>query len=232
MLTHSAQIELRASLSEKTAVLNSELFKNYFNESLKLLFNKMSLISSFNFYLDCFCHYFSIISALSQILKSQSLTVQSLIQLYQCLFQQLNWASLDIINFITLKALFLIQQKIQRRIISENLNDYLSYLELWIWIFSIQIQLESLISSEMTELQILQLLYIYKHLNETDLNSLLFTDLIIHWVWFISDISVYSADSQIHWSSHKEWWLRKIVQNSIQEEIYKQIQHINNQLSA
>ena len=231
-MTHSAQIELRASLSKETAVLNSELFKDYFNELLKLSLNETSLISSFNSYSDCLCHYFSIIFALFQILESQSLAVQSLIQSYQCLSQQLNWASLDIINFIALKASFLIQQKVQRRTISENLNDYFSYLELWIWVFSIQIQLENLILSEMIKLQVLQLLYIYRHLNETDLNSLPFTDLIIHWVWLISDISVYSAGSQICWSPHKEWWLRKIMQNSIQEEIYKQIQHINNQLSA
>ena len=103
--------------------------------------------------------------------------------------------------------------------------------KLELWVSSVEIKLESLISTAENWLKILQFLYWYKHLDEQNLFNLLFTDLILHWVCLISEMKSYNAHSQKRWSPHTEWWMRKLVQNEIDKEMYEHTQTANERLS-
>ena len=67
-----------------------------------------------------------------------------------------------------------------------NSGNFSSYAELLEWVAELQIQLEMLISMKADELQVLQLLYFYWHLNSMNLDSLPATDLIVHQVQLTS----------------------------------------------
>ena len=103
--------------------------------------------------------------------------------------------------------------------------------ELELWVSSVEIKLKSLISTAEDQLKVLQFLYQYKHLDEQNLFNLLSTDLILHWVCLIFRIKSYNICSQKRWSSHTEWWMRKLVQNEIDEEMYEHTQTANERLS-
>ena len=103
--------------------------------------------------------------------------------------------------------------------------------KLELWVSSVEIKLESLISTAENWLKILQFLYWYKHLDEQNLFNLLSTDLILHWVHLILRTKLYNIHSQKRWSSHTEWWMRKLVQNEIDEEMYEHTQTANERLS-
>ena len=103
--------------------------------------------------------------------------------------------------------------------------------KLELWVSSVGVKLESLISTAENWLKILQLLYQYKHLDGQNLFNLLSTDLILHQVCLILRIKSYNAHSQKRWPSHTEWWMRKLVQNEIDEEMYEHTQTANERLS-
>ena len=92
----------------------------------------------------------------------------------------LNQVSLRVVNFMALQASFSVQRKSVRHVLSMNLSNFSSHIELLEWAAELQIQLETLILMKVDKLQVLQLLYFYQHLNSTNLNSLPATDLIVH----------------------------------------------------
>lgn len=79
--------------------------------------------------------------------------------------------------------------------------------------------------------KVLCLLYYYKHLDEKDLKNLLCMNLIIHKVWIAKETKSTSKLIQKRWSAHSEWWLQKIIQNDIKENIYELTELINECLS-
>ena len=123
------------------------------------------------------------------------------LQLSQCL----NYVSISVINSLSLSISFLIQQQINRRSMLSESQIYLSHTELLSWVTDLDIIISNLISMHENELQVLQLLYLYRYLNSINLDSLLSTDLIVHCVWLILSTLSYSAKDQIWWLSHKEW---------------------------
>ena len=96
------------------------------------------------------------------------------------LFLHLNQASLGVVNSMTLQASFPVQQRPVRCVLLVNSDNFPSHMKLLEWVTELKIQLETLISMKADELQVLQLLYFYQHLNSTNLDSLLTTDLIVH----------------------------------------------------
>ena len=109
---------------------------------------------------------------------------------------------------------------------------YPSHAELLSWATDLGIVMGNLIPTHEDELRVLQLLYSYRHLNGTNLDSLPSTDLIVHRVRLTPGTLPYSAKGQIRWPPHKEWWLRKIVQDGMMGGIYERTQHANGKLSA
>ena len=89
-----------------------------------------------------------------------------------------------------------------------------------------------MIPSAADELQVLQLLYSYQHLNGANLDTMPATDLITHRVRLSPDTKPYAARAQIRWAPHKEKWLRKLVQDGMKGGIYKRTQSANGRLSA
>ena len=148
------------------------------------------------------------------------------------LSQHLNYVSISVVNFLSLSTSFPVQQWIDRRSMLSESQIYLSHTELLSWVTDLDIVMSNLISTHENELWVLQLLYLYWHLNSINLDSLFSTDLIVHCVWLILSTLSYSAKDQIWWLPHKEWWLRKIVQDDMMSEIYKRTQHVNDKLSA
>ena len=148
------------------------------------------------------------------------------------LSQHLNHASISVVNSLSLSVSFLVQQQINRRSMPSEPQTYSSHTKLLSWATDLGIVMSNLISTHENELWVLQLLYSYWHLNDTNLDSLLSINLIVHCVWLIPSTLSYSAKGQIWWSPHKEWWLRKIVQDDMIGRIYKRMQHVNDKLSA
>ena len=148
------------------------------------------------------------------------------------LSQCLNHASIGVVNFLSLSISFPVQQQIDRRSMPSEPQTYPSHTELLSWVTDLDIVMNNLISTHENELWVLQLLYSYWHLNDINLNSLFSTDLIVHCVWLTLSTLSYSAKDQIWWLPHKEWWLRKIVQDDMMSRIYKRMQHVNDKLSA
>ena len=133
---------------------------------------------------------------------------------------------------MSLDTSFPVQRWVKQRSIPSDLQAYSSHAELSAWATDLDIVMESLMPISADELQVLQLLYTYQHLNGMSLDSLLSTDLIIHCVCLTPETPPFSVREQIRWPLHKEWWLWKIIQNSMMGRIYEQTQHANDQLSA
>jgi hypothetical protein len=94
----------------------------------------------------------------------------------------------------------------------------------------LKIHLKSMISFEKYS-KIIQLLFHYKYLNSADFTNLFATDLIMHRVRLILKIK-FNFKSQKKWSSQKKWWLRKLIQQEIDEDIYEKIDKWDDKLSS
>ena len=145
---------------------------------------------------------------------------------------RLNPASLGVINLLSLQASFPVQHPLERHPLPDAPDSYPSHAELQIWVEELKVQLGSQIPSEADELRVLQLLYSYRHLNGTNLNSLPSTDLIVHRARLTPGTKPSSAGAQIWWAPHKEWWLWKLVQDGMLSGIYERTQHANGELLA
>ena len=141
----------------------------------------------------------------------------------------LNTIDRDVINVMFLQTSFSVTWRVLR--FSADWVSLSPLNELELWVSSVEIKLKSLISTAEDQLKVLQFLYQYKHLDEQNLFNLLSTDLILHWVCLISEMKSYNIYSQKRWSSHTEWWMRKLVQNEIDEEMYEHTQTANERLS-
>ena len=78
--------------------------------------------------------------------------------------------------------------------------------------------------------EVIKLLYQYRHLNSVDLSDLPETDLIIHRVRLVPGTKPHSV-GQKRWPPHKEWWLRKLVQDGINGGVYEKTGLIDGRLS-
>ena len=95
---------------------------------------------------------------------------------------------------------------------------------------ALKIKLKSLLSSDQKN-KIIKLLYQYRHLNSVNLFDLSEIDFIIHRVKLISETKFHFVD-QKKWFSHKKWWLRKLIQNDITENVYEKTSFIDERLSS
>lgn len=111
-----------------------------------------------------------------------------------------------------------------------SINTHVAFNVLKKWVEIAKLKLDSLISLKETKHKVLCLLYYYKHLDEKDLKNLLCTNLIIHRVWIVKETKSTLNLTQKRWSAHSEWWLRKIIQNDIKENIYELTELINERL--
>ena len=145
---------------------------------------------------------------------------------------RLNQASLGVVNSMALQASFPVQRRPVRRVLSVNSDDFPSHAELLEWAAELKIQLGTLIPTKADELRVLQLLYSYRHLNGTNLDSLPATDLIVHRARLTPGTKPSSEGAQFRLAPHKEWWLRKLVQDGMSGGIYERTQHANGRLSA
>ena len=89
-----------------------------------------------------------------------------------------------------------------------------------------------MISIDENKHRVLILLYQYKHLNSVDLTDLSCTDIILHNVELISETKSYAVKFQKRWLTHIEWWIQKIIQNDIDDDIYEYTQSANERLSS
>ena len=77
----------------------------------------------------------------------------------------------------------------------------------------------------------IRLFYQYWHLNFTDLTDLSSTDLMIHKIKLTSKTKPHSI-LQRRWSFHMKWWLRKLIQNDMKNDIYEKTDLRNERLSS
>jgi hypothetical protein len=94
-----------------------------------------------------------------------------------------------------------------------------SFVEMKSLVLSLNAHLEFLISKERYS-DVIKLLFQYKHLNSSDLIDFSVIDLIMHRIRLTSDTKL-SFRSQKKWSSQKKWWLRKLVQQEVDENVYE-----------
>jgi hypothetical protein len=97
-------------------------------------------------------------------------------------------------------------------------------------IASLKINLRSLISSK-KRTNVIKLLYQYRHLNSENLTNLLITNLIMHRITMKSETKSHFVN-QKRWSSHMKWWMKKLVQDEIEDEVYERTNRITEQLSS
>ena len=121
---------------------------------------------------------------------------------------------------MTLQASFPVTMRVEHPTLSTNSSDYPGHPELKALAKTAEIQLGDLIPSEADELRVLQLLYSYRHLNGTNLDTMPPTDLITRRVRLKSGLKPHSIKAQIRWPPHKERWLRKLVQDGMKGGIY------------
>ena len=114
----------------------------------------------------------------------------------------LNTIDRDVINVMFLQTSFSVTWRVLR--LSADWANLSSLNKLELWVSSVGVKLESLISTAENQLKVLQLLYWYKHLDGQNLFNLLSTDLILHWVCLILRTKPYNAHSQKRWPPHTE----------------------------
>jgi hypothetical protein len=124
------------------------------------------------------------------------------------------------------------QVKLSTRLVNRIRDLFVNsfFAEMKSTMLALRIHLKSLISLE-KYLKIIRLLFHCKYLNSTDFINLFVTDLIMHRVRLISEIKS-SSRSQKKWSPQKKWWLRKLIQQEIDEEIYERIDRRDDRLSS
>ena len=81
-----------------------------------------------------------------------------------------------------------------------------------------------------TRVEVLKLLWQYRHLNSENLNDLFSTDLIVHRVQLQSETRS-SSKSQRRMTAHKEWWLRKLIQKDLEDDVYEYCEAANERFS-
>ena len=120
-----------------------------------------------------------------------------------------------------------------RRVIRSLPQEHQSpeYLEAWASDLKLEPVLGPLIPTYRDRIQVLQLLYQYRHLNKEDLRDLPCTDLITHRVRITPGTKPASAKSQKRWPPHTEWWLRKLVQDGLEGGVYELTEPANGRLS-
>ena len=89
------------------------------------------------------------------------------------------------------------------------------------WASSVGLVLGLLIPSEADRHKVFCLMYHYRHLNETDLIDLPYIYLITHRVRIKPGTKPASNSIQKRWPAHLEWWLRKIIQDSLAGRVYE-----------
>jgi hypothetical protein len=75
------------------------------------------------------------------------------------------------------------------------------------------------------------LFYHYRHLNDIDFTNFSSIDLITHRVILKSSIKFVNNSKQRRWSTHIEWWMRKIVIDKIKSDVYELTKSANEWLS-
>ena len=98
------------------------------------------------------------------------------------------------------------------------------------YVIVLKIKLKSLLSSDRKN-EIIKLLYQYKHLNSMNFSNLSKIDFIIHRIKFVSETKFHFVN-QKKWFFHKKWWLRKLIQNDINENVYEKTNFIDERLSS
>ena len=99
------------------------------------------------------------------------------------------------------------------------------------WASSVGLVLGLLIPSEADRHKVFCLMYHYRHLNGTDLIDLPYIDLITHRVRIKPGTKPASNSIQKRWPAHLEWWLRKIIQDSLAGRVYELTEPANGRLS-
>ena len=94
----------------------------------------------------------------------------------------------------------------------------------------LKIKLKPLLLSDRKN-KIIKLLYQYKHLNSMNFSNLSKIDFIIHRIKFVSKTKPHFVN-QKKWFFHKKWWFRKLVQNDINENVYKKTNFIDERFSS
>ena len=86
-----------------------------------------------------------------------------------------------------------------------------------------------LIFTAKDRINVLRLLYQYKNLNFIELIDLFSTDFIIHRITLLSDTKSHFV-RQRRYSAHSKWWLRKLVDESVKNNIYEQTDQLDEKL--
>ena len=118
-----------------------------------------------------------------------------------------------------------------RRIVRNALNSYSHAEDLKTWANQINLKLRSLISFMKARIEILKLLWQYRHLNNEDFSDLFSTDLIIHRVQLQSRTKS-SSKSQRKMTAHKKWWFKKLIQEDLENDVYEYCETVNERFSS
>src|SRR5215469_630394 len=103
--------------------------------------------------------------------------------------------------------------------------------ELELWAKDVSLSLGPLVPLD-RRIDVIRLLYTYRHLQGGSLDNLPPTDLIQHRVRLQPGTKPKSYARQKRWPPHKEYWLRKLIQDGIQGGIFERTQSANGELSA
>ena len=117
-----------------------------------------------------------------------------------------------------------------RRIIRSIPNSYPHAEDLEAWANEIGLTLGPLIPSMEARIDVLKLLWQYRHLNSEDLSDLPPTDLVVHRVQLQPGTRP-SSKPQRRMAAHKEWWLRKLVQEGLEGGVYEYCEAANGRFS-
>lgn len=109
------------------------------------------------------------------------------------------------------------------------MKNYPSSEELEKWALRVGLKLEPLVPTMEDRLKVLQLLWQYRHLNSEDLTNLPQTDLIVHRVKLKEGVKPFSKP-QRRMPAHKEWWMRKLVQDDLNGGVYEYVEDANGRL--
>lgn len=92
-----------------------------------------------------------------------------------------------------------------------------------------KLKLKSLISIMKNRFKIFKFLWQYKHFNSKNLINLSQIDFIVHKVKFKKKIKSFSKP-QKRMPAHKKWWMKKLMQNDLNENVYEYVKNVNERL--